>query len=157
MKKLVPSILIGLLLATVGFFIGRETGFADGYKSCEINYKYKDADEIREDIKTIERKNIVAFLRAKAGIVSKKEGPVFNKHREVYLSGIINNNATWSNCGNITLKIDFFSDDRQIIGSDTIQITDSITPGSLIKFNEKISSPENFESFEFMILDAEAS
>lgn len=130
-KKLIPSLIIGLILATAGFFIGRETGFADGYKSCEINYKFSDVEKIREDIKMIEGKNIIAFLEAKAGIITKKEGPIFKKHREAYFSGTVNNNAAWSVAGNIKLKIDFYTEENILISSDTVSIIDSIAPSTL--------------------------
>ena len=154
LKKLLPSIIVGLILAGAGFFIGRDIGLAEGYKEGQENYKFEDVEKIREDIKMIERKNLIVFLEAKAGIVTKKEGKIFNKHQEAYFSGVINNKAAWTIADSIRLQIDFYSEDNIMISSDTLDLAKSIIPGKSFKFREKIQAPETYNTFNFTIVSA---
>ena len=51
MKKIFTTLLTGLLIGAISFFIGRNIGHADGLKTAEMNQKFRSIEEIKNELK----------------------------------------------------------------------------------------------------------
>lgn len=154
MKKVITPILTGLILGTVGYFLGQRIGYENGQQVAEMMRKFRSVDEIKVELKEREEEDISLYLNGKAGIKKIDEGSLFRIKYVQYFSGNLTNSATLASAKDVKLNVDFYSKTGSKIGNQVITIYEFIRPGRSVEFKEKINVPDKVEDFKFQIVEA---
>lgn len=147
MKKSISIVLI-IVSGLIGLFVGFSLGFEDINDVSRL--------ELQEVLREKEINQIRFLTECTSKINHKDEGGFFSVKYVNYLTGTIKNNANLAKAKDVKLAVVYYSKTKSKIGSEEITIYDWIQPNSQLDFKEKVSVPDNCESFDCMVLSIKA-
>lgn len=147
-----------LIAAFIGYIVGSNKGYQRGFKSAttviEFKIQNQPIDSLKAQLKRREISEISTYINGKASIKKIDEGSLFSVKNVYYFEGTLSNKAVIAKAKDVKIKIDFISKTESLIGSQEVTIYDYINPGGLLSFRERVSPPEGYEEFKFIILGA---
>ena len=150
MKKIIQLLIVGIIVGSIGYFIG----WKSGYNEAEKYQNLKGIESIKSDLKEREMEMISSLLKGKARIETKKEGGIFNRKEVQYFIAEVRNNSLLAKAKDIDVKVIFLSKTKSEIGDIEFTVYEFIQPGQSRIITKEVNVSDDVAEFRWNVINA---
>ncbi len=146
----ITVIVLCIICAVIGFFIGKSIGFEEAEKDQE----YRGIESVKLELKQKEIRDILVLLDGTARIETRNIGGIFSSKKGKYFVGNIKNNSLLTRAKDVEVRVTFLSKTKSELGSTVFKIYEYIEPNESQSFEKKIEAIQDVEGFKWNITSA---